>query len=128
MYAHVYLLYINIIKFEIYIRLNQPCINTAFFASVMSAVPSPSEVCEMLESCLKTNPLNQLLVSALKEVKKYDDYLTKIHEEGHVYYSAEVHEQVMAQEQEEWKKWYKEYLLKYVPELQPTTPQKVEEQ
>lgn len=104
-----------------------------------ATAPSPSEVCEMLVSCLKTNPPEKrdpiiaknycLRISlALKEVKKYDDYLTKIHEEGHVYYSAEVHEQVMAQEQEEWKKWYKEYLLKYVPELQPTTPQKVEEQ
>lgn len=153
MYAHVYLLYINIIKFEIYIRLNQPCINTTVFASIMSAapspapapatapspapVPSPSQVLVMLQSLITTPPkkrdpviannYSSRINLALKEVKEYDDDVKQMREEGPFHYSAEDHKQVIAQEQEEWEKWYNEYLIKFVPELQPT-PQKVEEQ
>jgi hypothetical protein len=82
-----------------------------------ATTPSPSEVCEMLESCLKTNPLNQLLVSALEEVRAYDDDVKQIREEGHFHYSAEIHEQVIAQEQEEWKNYYHEVIVPLISEV-----------
>ncbi len=104
-----------------------------------ATIPPPSEVFVQLQSLMTSIPtmnsepaVVQLIHGrfklALGGVRAYDDDLTKIREEGHFHYSAEDHKQVIAQEQEEWEKWYNENLIKYVPELQPTTPKKVEEQ
>jgi hypothetical protein len=82
-------------------------------------VPPPSVILELLNNLIKTtspeDPLYQLLLLALEEVKDHDDDMEKIREEGRVYFSAEDHEKVIAQEQEEWALYYHRVIVLLIP-------------
>ena len=77
---------------------------------LLPLTPSPSDIHALLESIVKTTcpsvPLYKQLVSALEETKVHDDDLEEIREEGQYRYIPEVHEQVIAQAQEEWALYY----------------------